>query len=459
MADIREGLKGIRGTVHTGGDILRYYSVDSSAYQITPDAVVAPADCQDVAAVVGYAARTGTPVTVRGAGTGLVGSALNRGIILDMRHLDRIEADGSTVVVGAGVQKGRLDLELGRRGKTIGVNPSVGPYCAVGGMIGTNASGSRSLRYGSMIDNILEVTMVDGTGRIIKLPADPVASRIAGIAGRADTSAYPDVSKNSSGYRLDRVGAVSDAARILAGAEGTLGIVVEARLKIHDIPKDRTLYVVGYRTGRQAMEDVDGILETNPLALEFVDSHIISFMPERPGDAQGLLLVEYSGAHTFGTAGTIHARLTEPAGISRWWRYRDSALVYSTRELGDGSLAPHIIEDAAVPAGRILDLWDIAAGISKRYKIPMIIYGHAGNCNLHIRAAIPDMERLHDIASDFFDRVIGIGGTISGEHGDGIARTEFVSRQYGKHNYGLFGELKKLLDPHGILNPGKIVSA
>ena len=172
LSKLRNQLKRkIRCQVLWDDEVLDYYSVDSSSYKIRPKVVVIPKNIKDIVSVICFALKQKVSVIARGSGTGLVGSVLGDGIIVDMRNFDKIKISRDHVEVGSGVLKGDLDKELLKHGKFFGPNPSVGPYCTIGGMIATNASGSRSLKYGSMIDNLLEVTLITGTGEMIRLPS------------------------------------------------------------------------------------------------------------------------------------------------------------------------------------------------------------------------------------------------------------------------------------------------
>jgi len=157
----------VSGQVLWNNEILEYYSVDSSSYQIRPKVVVIPKSIQDVIAVVKFASKNKVPVTPRGAGTGLVGSAIGDGIIVDMKNFDKIKVLKNSVVVGAGALKGNLDIDLKKHKKFFGPNPSIGPYCSIGGMIATNASGSHTLKYGATIDNLLQVTIISSYGKVL----------------------------------------------------------------------------------------------------------------------------------------------------------------------------------------------------------------------------------------------------------------------------------------------------
>ena len=466
---IREIESAVRGEVIVQDEIRQLYSQDASAYMVVPDVVVVPSDEDDVVSTIKIAGRTKTPITPRGAGTGLVGGALNTGIILDMKDFDTISVDGNVVAAGVGVRKGRLDQEVAKQGMVFAPNPSVGAFCSIGGMLGNNSGGSRSVKYGSTIDNVARVTFVDGTGKTITLPDNrSVGKKILKIAGSIQTEMFPKVTKNSSGYRLDRVRNIDETHRILVGSEGTLGVILSAELCLVNEPEYRRLLVLGYDSIAGAMSDCIRIVKTGPSALEFVDSHVIEKMDA--GISQGIeciLMVEYDeeirdGAGVPGTfTGRIIADLEDDAaGMGRWWNHRNAALYYSMSSMPPRMRMPHMIDDAAVPLERVHDLFGALDGINKKYKTSTITFGHAGNGNIHAHlfSNNRDAKTIRRIASEYCCRINSLGGTITAEHGDGFASSEFVRRQYGRQNYEAFKAIKEAFDPYRILNPGKKIA-
>lgn len=452
----------ILGKVLWNDEILKFYSVDASSYQIMPKIIVIPKNENDIVKTIKIAKKFQTSVTVRGGGTGLVGNSLNSGIILDLKNLDDIKIKEDYVIVGPGVSKGKLDKLLKARGKFFPPNPSVGQYCKIGGMLGNNASGSKSLKYGSVIDNVMEITFVSGDGDIITLPQNiSVGKKILTLAKKISYSDIPAVTKNSSGYRLDQVTKKDNTHKAIIGSEGTLGIITSVQLKIIDIPKNRILYIIAYNSTRDAAKDCPAILKTKPAAIEFVDSQTLrEFKLGLDDNTKCLIFVEYDSG--FDSIKQIEQnrkiikKLDSDETIQRWWRMRDLSLYHSIKSIKLKDRFPHIIEDATVPVEKLVQLFEIIDKLNKRFNTNTITYGHAGNGNIHVRL-LGDNQDYNKIANYYFKRVIKLGGSISGEHGDGIARTKFVKSQYGL-NYEIFTKLKNLLDPHNILNPGKIIS-
>ena len=462
--------KMINGEVFWDKETRDLYSVDASSYLLKPLVVAYPKDHKDIVTILKYASKNKMAVTPRGAGTGLVGSALGKGIILDLRHLDRIKVGSNDVEVEGGVFKGKLDKVLEKNKKFFPPNPSIGPYCTLGGMVATNASGSHSLKYGSTIDNLLGVRIITSNGKVIQLPSNSrFANRILKVIKSNAQKKFPHVSKNSCGYRLDAIQDKSDLQKIIAGSEGTLGIIVSAKLKILPIPKDIILIILAYKSIRQAAIDSAKIVNLKPSAIEIVDSNIIKHIKvELPADIECLLFVEFDSnikKSQKDLQGTVSGArfiktLTKRDEVKKWWNFRNSALSYSLRSITVKESMPTVIEDAIVPVEKLVSLVDIIKKVSKKYRIRFVLYGHAGNGNLHIRPILKRKSKslIKKIAKDFFAQVVKSGGCITGEHGDGLARSEFVRMQYGNTVYSLFKKIKNQFDPQNILNPGKIIS-
>ena len=459
----------ISGQVLYEKEILEYYSVDASSYQIFPKAVVIAKDEKDVIALVKYSNKTKTPVTVRGAGTGLVGGALNDGIILDLKNLNSINIEENFVRVGSGISKGLLDKKLKEKNKFFPPNPSIGSFCSIGGMIGNNASGSHSVKYGSVIDNVEEITMINGRGEKITLPADiNVGKKIISFSKKINAKKFPSTSKNSSGYRIDAVKSLQETQKVIVGSEGTLGIVISSKLAIRDIPKSKILFVIEYSALQTASKDCRKILQTSPSAIEFIDRNTMKYIPEKFNKKiKCMLFVEYDSDFESKEEslkkiidGNITVRVSNEREIANWWKYRDSSLHYSLKSINKKKIIPHIIEDAAVPIEKIESLFSLIKKINQKFDTKSIMYGHAGNANIHVRLILDRKKILQMklISKYYFREVINMGGTISGEHGDGLARTEYIKLQYGNQNHQIFKKIKKFFDPNSILNPNKIIS-
>ena len=461
--------KSIQGKVLSSKEFREFYSVDASSYKIIPKIIVMPKNEKDVINIIKIAKKLKTSVTVRGAGTGLVGSALNDGIILDMKNFDSIKVHKNHITIGPGTVKGNLDRELEEQKKFFPPNPSIGSFCSIGGMLGNNSSGSRSLKYGSTIDNVEEVTFIDGNGKKIILPKNKkIANKITEITNKIDNRKFPTVSKNSSGYRIDKVKTDDDAHKIIIGSEGTLGIITSAKLRIRDKPTRRILFVIEYKSMKDAAKNCVSIRNSHPSAIEFVDKTTLNEIKFKfDKKSKCLLFVEYDEKIVSSESelksivtGKITKKLQTNEDILRWWRYRDSSLHYSLKSMNGKKIIPHVIEDAAVPLVDLPKVFSKLNKINKKYNTKSIIYGHAGNGNVHVRLISNEQKItvIKKIAAEYFHEIINLKGTITAEHGDGLARSEFIKNQYGPKNYQVFKEIKKLFDPANILNPGKIIT-
>ena len=458
----------IKGEIHHEKYFRDFYSVDSSSYQIIPQIIVIPIDEDDIIKTIKIAKKFRTSVTVRGAGTGLVGSALNKGIIIDMKKINSIRINKKSAIVGSGVLKGKLDMELQKKGKFFPPNPSIGNFCSLGGMLGNNSSGSRSIKYGSTVDNIKEITFIDGNGKKITLPKNKKVSKKIFQNIKIDNDKIPKTSKNSSGYQIKKITSEKNTHKIIIGSEGTLGIIISAKLNILDIPKKRILYIIEYKSIFEAAKNSQLIAKTAPSTLEFVDKNTLKHIKfDFDKSTQCLLFVEYDENIKNAQkelkliiSGKIIQKLDTNSDMKTWWRYRDSSLHYSLKSIKTELRIPHIIEDAAVPLVKMSKVFSILKNIERKYKVKTIIYGHIGNGNIHVRliSKRTNVKLIKNIAIEYFNEVIKNKGTISAEHGDGLARSEFIKKQYGVTNYQTFKKIKQVLDPDFILNPGKIIT-
>jgi len=459
----------IQGNVSSQKEIKKFYSVDASSYQIIPKIIVTPKNQKDIINTVKIATKFKVSVTVRGAGTSLVGSALNKGIILDMKNFNSIKISKNHVTVGSGVIKGILDKTLKKSNKFFPPNPSIGSFCAIGGMLGNNSSGSRSLKYGSVIDNVLEIKCVDGNGIIHHLPKNKKDSeKILKIVKDIDHEKIPKVTKNSSGYRIDKILTKKDSHKILIGSEGTLGVIISAKLKIQNIPKKRLLVIIEYDSISKAIENCVEINKTNPSAIEFVDKTTLKQIKFNfSQNVKSLLFIEYDQNITKNSKiikkisqGKIVKITQKNSEMEKWWRHRDASLYYSLKSIKKENRVPHVIEDVSVPIESLSKLFLKLNEINKKYKTKSIAYGHAGNGNIHVRLITKrkNKKMIKKIATNYFEYAIKLKGTITAEHGDGLARSEFIKKQYGSKNYKIFKNIKSFFDPKNTLNPGKIIT-
>jgi glycolate oxidase len=478
------------------------YSVDASHYSIKPSVIVCPFDEHDLSEICQYGYSKNTSITARGAGTGLLGQSLNDNIIIDFtKHMNKILEIGTDyVLVQPGLVKGILDKELKKRGKFLPPDPASSNYCTIGGMIANNSSGVHALGYGSTIDFLDMVNIVYSDGNFGSVSNLTITSsdnesddqKIAKLYKLLSPHVelikkqYPKVTKNSCGYRLDAVmnNEKFYPQKIFAASEGTLGIVTSAKLKIIDIPLYRATIVFGFKDLLSAMSAVPLVLQFSPVALEMLDHTLFSavvdlnqprFMDKDSDDEGSLLIAEFAGDNLtdveqqlttckdkLSSVSATLESVTDENSSRQIWEARKSAL-NNAMKLTVGSRKPiGLIEDTVVNPNI---LYDYTRFLLQKYndnKLDYVIYGHAGNGNLHTRPMVniesqSELELFDIVANEVFTKVISCGGTITGEHGDGIARIKYVEFMYGLQIVSIFEQIKKLFDPKFIMNPGKKV--
>jgi FAD/FMN-containing dehydrogenase/Fe-S oxidoreductase len=487
------------------------YATDASAYKLMPACVVVPKTVNDVVAVVKYAKETGIPITPRGAGSGLAGQALGEGIILDFsKYLNKIlevNPDQNFVVIQPGVYKSELDKELKRHGKFLPPDPSSAEYCTVGGMIANNSGGAHSVKYGNMIDYVLSLDVVLSNGEIIRTEPMTISSdtwrqiatsnseygrivqklhSLAATNAKTIAENQPVATKNVAGYRLERLirDGVFDFSKLITGSEGTLGIIVAAKVSIMGLPRRTGVAVIHFESIDNMARSVAEILKAAPSAVEFLDKATLdlaklSYPDLRktiPDTARAVLIVEFDGhddcvvasslerlQETFVRVGLAsHFEVqTDAKESARLWDIRKKAVGVVLKIRGRAKPVP-FIEDVAVRPSDLARYFEQLHKLLGKYSLSATAYGHAGVGLIHARPLFDlksghDLKILEKFSKELFDYVIGIRGTISGEHGDGLARAGFLREQYGEQLYGLFVEVKRTCDRAGILAPlGKI---
>ena len=462
------------------------YSSDASNYRVVPAVVVFPRDVDDVLAAAHVCRSTATPLTVRGGGTSVAGNAVGTGVVLDLsRHLDRIheiDPGARTAVVDPGVVLDRLQEAAAPHGLRFGPDPSTHGRCTIGGMIGNNACGAHTLAYGRTADNVETFDVLDGTGRRFT-----AARGIAGIAGLADLVAthagtiraeLGRFGRQVSGYGLEHLLADGggDLAKALVGSEGTCGLVLRATVRLVDAAQATALTVLGFPDMAAAADAVPDLLEHGPLAVEGIDRRLVDVVRTHRGTAPdlprggGWLFVETGGA-TLDDAVTAGRRIADavdtpdtlvvPAGerAAALWRIREDGAGLAGRA-PSGAPAWPAWEDAAVPPDVLGDYLRDFAALEREHAIDGLAYGHFGDGCVHVRLDLPLAEhpqRLRPFLRDAATLVAGYGGSLSGEHGDGRARSELLPLMYSDRALAAFADFKRCFDPHDLLNPGVVV--
>jgi FAD/FMN-containing dehydrogenase/Fe-S oxidoreductase len=467
------------------------YSTDASLYRVVPQVVVRPRSAEEVLATIAACRETGTPLTSRGAGTSIAGNAIGTGVVIDFsRHLNRvhdIDVEARTARVDPGTVHAVLQKAAAPLGLRFGPDPSTHTRCTVGGMIGNNACGSRALAYGRTADNVVGLDVVTMAGEELSLTAggqtssptlDRLREVIAGGLGTIRTE-LGTFGRQVSGYSLEHLLPENgfDVATFLAGTEGTLATMTSATVRLVKDPPHRRILVLAYASMADAADDVPALLPFEPTACEGLDSRIVDVFRTHKGSVpdlprgQGWLFVEISGddpllvadsvSRAARAASAVDSRVvTDSAEQAVLWRIREEGAGLATRTLPGKALSGW--EDAAVPPERLGAYLREFDELLRANRLDGVPYGHFGDGCIHVRIDFPlDEPGGHEIFRSFlFDAarlVASHGGSLSGEHGDGRARSELLPLMYSSDAIDLFGAVKGVLDPDDLLNPGVLV--
>jgi FAD/FMN-containing dehydrogenase/Fe-S oxidoreductase len=500
--------RAVRGEVRFDAGSRALYATDSSNYRQVPIGVVVPRDRDDVLETLALCRRFGAPILGRGAGTSLAGQCCNVAVVLDTsKYFNRIldvDPEGRTARVEPGVVLDDLREAAERHGLTFGPDPATHACCTLGGMIGNNSCGVHSVMAGKTDDNVLELEVVAGDGTLLTVGKTPDADlerilaeggrRAAIYAGLRDLrdryaalirSRYPAIPRRVSGYNLPHLLPENgfDLARALVGSEGTCAFVLAAKLRLVVSPPARVLVVLGYADVYSAADAVPEILEHGPIGLEGFDDGLIGDM-DRIGlfpvnrrllpEGRGWLLVEF-GAVQANEALAAAARLvgavaSRGAVSSRVFdRREEAAQIWQIRQAALGATA-HVPgrnmtwegwEDSAVAPEKLgAYLRDLRA-LLDRHGYGGDLYGHFGQGCVHTRTDFDlvtpaGIAKYRAFVLEAADLVVGYGGSLSGEHGDGQSRGELLPKMFGPELVGAFREFKAIWDPEGLMNPGKL---
>lgn len=479
------------------------YSTDASIYQVEPLGVVVPRDEEDLRVAVQLAAEEGLPLLPRGGATSQSGQAVGAALVLDftkyLAELVSVDAERRTAVVQPGIVLDQLNARLRPLGLWFPVDVSTSAMATIGGMTGNNSCGTRSLRYGNMVHNVraVDAFLADGTPARFDPSGDGVPRELAGVIqgilhreAEEIAARYPKLHRRVSGYNLDGLGGPRpDLTRLVVGSEGTLAISRRIELALSPLPRHKVLGVCHFPTFRQAMESTEAIVGLRPTAVELVDRTMIELGREIPafravldefvrGEPDALLFVEFAGEDRerqlaelrrlgelladLGLPGAV-VEAIDPAFQSRIWEVRKAGLNIMMSMKGDGKPVS-FIEDAAVPLRHLPAYTERLTAVFARHGTKGTWYAHASEGCLHVRPVLnlkldPDVRKMRAIAEEAFAAVREYGGSHSGEHGDGLVRSEFNAALFGDRLARAFREVKAAFDPRGRLNPGKIVDA
>ena len=434
-------------------ETLALYSADETPRRVMPAAVVFPQHHDQVLALVRVALQHRIPLVARGAGSGNVGGALPvaQGIVVSFECMQRViefNPSDRLMVVEAGVVTEVIDTLARSAGLFYPPDPGSSPYCRIGGNLAMNAAGPRAVKYGVTRDYVLGLRAVTGTGEEIR-------------TGCRTT-------KGVTGY---------DLTRLLVGSEGTLALITEATLKLLPVPEAIVTLRIAFNSNRAAIEAACRVMRQPviPCALEFMDRHSLNTIAstgaaaDLPAGTQALLMVEADGAADdlprqldalkAALAGT--GLLEMRVGMDR---IEAAKLWTARRSLSSAvkKIAPlKINEDVVVPISALVEFVDFLDGLGAQHRLPVVSFGHVGNGNLHVNLMVhPDdaaeMARAEDCLDQIMQKVIALGGTLSGEHGIGTEKRRFVSQEIDAPTLALMRGIKQQFDPQGLINPGKL---
>lgn len=428
------------------------YAYDNSRRESVPEAVVFPTTHEQVVALVELCRERRMALTARGRGTNTTGASVPvaGGIVASFERMNRIlqiDPANRLAVVEPGVLNADLQSALKPHGFFWAPDPTSAPYCSIAGNIACNAGGPRAVKYGATRDNVLALRAVDGRGEAFR-------------CGKPTT-------KGATGY---------DLVRLLVGSEGTLAVITEATLKLTPLASDKCTLRATYADIASAAAAVARIMAqpVTPCALEYMDDEALRLARNHAGDsipeAGAMLIIEVDGEtaalpsavaairKAAGGDGLIELHAASDAGeVSALWAAR-KALSPALR-----TIAPNKInEDVVVPVSRVPDLISGLRQISARHGIPIVTFGHAGNGNIHVNLLYRPEDPAQAASapsclSEVFDLVFALDGTLSGEHGIGLAKREFMPRAVDPVALELMRRIKAQFDPDGILNPGKLL--
>ena len=514
---VRQDLeRSIEGEVRFDRVSRALYSTDASVYQIEPLGVVLPRSPDDVVHAVRIAGRHGVSITARGGGTSQAGQAIGPGLQLDtskyLNHVLELNVAERWAWIEPGVVLDELNAPLRTDGLRFAPDISTASRATVGGMIANNSSGARSVLYGKTIDHVLELKVVLADGSLAHFrPLGSAEIDAASAGSRLDAACYrtvrelagackeeierrfPKVLRRVGGYNLDELvdtptpGKAFNLAKLIVGSEGTLGLVVAAKINLVPLPAAKAVLTIEFEDLLDALAATPLVLRHGPSAVEVMDRFILDHAKESAvldglrrsilqTDPGALLCVELYGDRADDLPPRLHAlecdlaasgfrcrwrRAIAPADQARIWSFREASLGLSMAMKGDGK-SLSFVEDTAVAPEKLRDYIDRFLQVVRRHGTVAGVYAHASVGCLHVRPVVnlktaEGLRKFEAIANDIADLVLEFGGALSGEHGDGLVRGAFTEKMFGPVLYDAFRTVKRTFDPQGVFNPGKIV--
>lgn len=458
------------------------YSEGAGIYRIVPDAVAIPGTPAELMSLLRHERETGRRFVPRGAGSGMPGGNVGPDVVVDCSGFRALALDPGRRIARAeaGVTWQEVNDAAGKAGLRLPPDPSSGAFATSGGMVSTNAAGPRSVRSGSVRSWVESVDIIDANGeaRTVRRGGGPGLWRPESGALRRAAASFPKTRKNSSGYALDAFARSGDELDLLIGSEGTLAFITAVEWRLEPLPREVAGVALGFGNLDDLGDAVPYLLSRDPSAVELLDRTLLSFVqaPGLPPDLACLLLVEFERPTAAAARGAVGDAVRGLEGRTRHVQTavdaKGLAELWSVRRLASPALARlpetrrslQVIEDGCVPVER---LGAYIAGVrasAERLGLEITIFGHAGDGHVHVNA-LPDLtgpdwrDRLTRLYEEVTDLLVQLGGTPSGEHGDGRLRAGLLPRVFGAETMGLFAEVKRAYDPTGRMNPGVIIPA
>jgi FAD/FMN-containing dehydrogenase/Fe-S oxidoreductase len=511
----RELRRSVNGEVRFDKISRALYSTDASVYKIEPAGVVIPKNREDIIRALAICRQLRCPITMRGGGTSQAGQAIGEGLQIDTsKYFNRVlevNARERWARVEPGIVLDELNAQLAPLSLRFAPDISTASRATIGGMMANNSAGARSVLYGKTIDHVLEQTVLLSDGSIVQfrdIPRVEVADAANGASLEAVcyrsvlrlaaehacdiAERYPKVLRRVGGYNLDEFTDSTkpvNLAKMMVGSEGTLGIVLEAKLRLVPLPKARAVMVILFADLLESLAAAPVILTHQPSAVEVMDKAILDNTRQNEGlnrirsgfmkgDPASMLCVEFYADRKEDlpprlsaleqdlrarSLGYHYHSETEPAAQARIWNLREAALGLSMAVKEDAK-SISFVEDTAVAPEKLSTFIGRFLEVVRAHGTTAGVYAHASVGCLHVRPVInmktaEGVRKFESLASAVADLVLEFGGALSGEHGDGLVRSPFMERMFGPALYGAFREIKRTFDPEGILNPGKIVDA
>ena len=489
------------------------YSTDASIYQIEPIGIVLPKTQDDVIATIELAKKYKVPVLPRGAGTSLAGQTVGNAIVIDfskyMRNIIEVNQEEKWAITEPGIILDELNSKLKNTGMHFSPDPSTSNRGNIGGALGNNSCGAHSIVWGKTVDNILEIDSILSNGNIAKFGRinkkqilekakkttleSNIYQAVLDINKQHKDEIlqkYPTIERRVSGYNLDELLDLDklNMSKFIVGSEGTLVAITKAKIKLVDTPKSRGLALIYFNSLYQALEATVHILKSNPSAIELVGNMILNqakanlqysrMLDFLEGEPESVLIVEMSGK----TDDIVYKKLkdlksniektklnyatqifTKPKDQSKIWAIRKAGLGLMMNVPGSEKPIP-FVEDTAVSPDKLPEFTMEFDRIIKNHETIAGYYGHAGAGCLHIRPLIDlktdsGIQKMESISKEVSELVIKYKGSMSGEHGDGLARSIWNKKLFGDQIYSAFQNIKNTFDPESIMNPGKIVNS